>query len=407
MPLRLRLGDPAHDRWLRREGDRLLAHYARWSPDHAGGGFHWVGVGGPPQPGRGKELWINARMVHVFALAHLAGHGTAGALVDHGLSFLAGPLRDGRHGGWFETVDLDGRPDDPRKSCYGHAFVLLAASSAAVAGRPGAMELLEDAAAVLDRRFWREEDGLAVERYERDWSGLEPYRGQNSNMHLTEAYLAATEATGDGRFRGRARRIAGRLVEEARARSWRLPEHFDERWRVVADYHRDRPADPFRPYGSTVGHWLEWARLLVQLRTSTDDPEGTLLAAAVDLFDAATSEGWETSPPGFVYTVDWDGRPVVRDRYHWVAAEAIGAAVALHRATGEARYLDWYARVWDHVERHLIDREGGGWFHQLDPEDRPVSTVWEGRPDLYHAYQATLFGRVPGTGGLAVTLRRG
>jgi sulfoquinovose isomerase len=56
------------------------------------------------------------------------------------------------------------------------------------------------------------------------------------------------------------------------------------------------------------------ARLLVQLRTSADDHEGTLLDGAIALFDAATSEGWETSPPGFVYTVDRDGRPVVRDR---------------------------------------------------------------------------------------------
>ena len=33
-----------------------------------------------------------------------------------------------------------------------------------------------------------------------------------------------------------------------------------------------------------------------------------------------------------VYTVDFEGTPVVRERMHWVVCEAIGAAASLHRA---------------------------------------------------------------------------
>jgi sulfoquinovose isomerase len=403
---RFELGTSSHVRWLEHEAARLLDHYARWAPDWDLGGFHWVGEDGPPQPGRGKELWINARMVHVFSLAELAGRVGAGAVADHGLRFLRGPLYDAEEGGWFDSVDVAGRPDETSKSGYGHAFVLLAAASALVADRPGAAELLTAADEVIDRRFWRADDGLAVERSTRDWSTFESYRGQNSNMHLTEAYLAAADATGEQRYLDRAEGIARRLIRGATAANdWRLPEHFDEQWRVVPDYHRDRPGDPFRPYGSTIGHWLEWSRLLLQVGSARGEADDWHLDAAVRLFDGATREGWDANRPGFLYTVDWEGRPVVRDRYHWVAAEAIGAAVALHRATGDDRYRHWYAEVWRHVDEHLIDRQGGGWFHQLDPDNRPTTTVWEGRPDLYHAYQATLFARIPGTGGLAAGLR--
>ena len=43
--------------------------------------------------------------------------------------------------------------------------------------------------------------------------------------------------------------------------------------------------------------------------------------------DRAVRDGWAVDgAPGFAYTTDWAGAPVVRTRMHWVAAEAIGAA---------------------------------------------------------------------------------
>ena len=45
---------------------------------------------------------------------------------------------------------VDGRPVDDSKQAYAHAFVVLAASSATAAGRPGAKQLLDEALASLD-----------------------------------------------------------------------------------------------------------------------------------------------------------------------------------------------------------------------------------------------------------------
>ena len=50
----------------------------------------------------------------------------------------------------------------PTKQCYAHAFVILAASSGVLACREGAAELLKDALALYDLRFWNEEEGLPV-----------------------------------------------------------------------------------------------------------------------------------------------------------------------------------------------------------------------------------------------------
>ena len=183
---------------------------------------------------------------------------------------------------------------------------------------------------------------MAVEQWDRTFTTLDGYRGVNANMHTVEAYLAAADVTGDRIWLDRALRIVERVVHGwAAGNSWRIPEHFDADWEPDLEYNVDTPAHPFRPYGATIGHWLEWARLTLHARAAItargDVAPAWMLEDAIALFDAAVREGWDVDgAPGFVYTVDWSGAPVVRERMHWVAAEGVAAAAALHAATGEA-----------------------------------------------------------------------
>jgi mannose/cellobiose epimerase-like protein (N-acyl-D-glucosamine 2-epimerase family) len=402
--------------FLDAEGRRLIAFAAR-APDPRGG-FGWLTADGALDAAKPLQLWINARMTHVFGVAHLLGVEGAAALVDRGIDVLEGLLRDDVHGGWWSQVDSSGEPVTTTKSAYDHAFVLLAASTAVQAGRPGAERLLGEAAAVVERRFWDDAAGACVDTWDAGWTSLVPYRGANANMHAVEAFLAAADATGERAWLTRATRIAERLIgREARASGWRVPEHYDEHWAPLPDYASDSPADPFRPYGSTVGHGLEWSRLLLHLDAAhglgaelDGAGEPWLPAAAQQLFDAAVTDGWHVDGrPGFVYTVGWDGAPVVRQRMHWVVAEAIAAAAALYQATGERRYLRDYEQWWQYARVHLVDDEHGSWHHELDAEQRPASTIWSGKPDVYHALQATLLPRLPLAPTLAAALaaRRG
>ena len=183
-------------------------------------------------------------------------------------------------------------------------------------------------------------------------------------------------------------------------------EHYDAAWRPLLDYNRDVPAHPFRPYGATVGHALEWSRLLLGVDATLGPaaPPG-LVAAAVSLFDRAVADGWSADgAEGFVYTTGWDGVPVVRARMHWVLAEAVGAAATLHRVTGRQRFQDRYQQWWAYADRYLIDRERGSWHHELDAENRPAATVWPGKPDVYHAFQATLLPLLPPAPTLSTAL---
>ena len=204
----------------------------------------------------------------------------------------------------------------PNKQCYAHAFVILAACSAVLAKRENAQKLLEDALAVYDLRFWNEEEGLAYDTWNTEFTKLDDYRGLNANMHTVEAFLAASDVTGNEKYRLRAGRIIQRVIG----------------WATDLDCNKEQPADPFKPYGATPGHGIEWGRLIVQWALSTYK-EDTLEAvpyieAAEGLFLRAISDAWNVDgAPGLVYTTDWDGKPVVHDRMHWTLAEAINTSL--------------------------------------------------------------------------------
>ena len=399
-------GPDAGPDWQSAEAHRLLDVAARSDAD--GPGFHWLGDDSRPDRSRPRPLWIACRMTHLFALGALLGRDGDADRADHGVRSLAAGFRDPHDDGWFTALAPDGSgPVDDSKAAYEHAFVLLAGASATLAGRPGGRELCEAAARTVSQRFWSEEEGAAVEEWDRAWTTLDPYRGANANMHMTEAFLAAGDATGDPVWHARALAVATKLIDgSARANGWRLPEHYDAAWRPLHDYNEDAPRHPFRPYGVTPGHGLEWSRLLCHLDATLGDAPGWLLEAARALFARAVADGWEAHG-GFVYTTDRDGRAVVRDRFHWVHAEAAAAAAALHAATGDDAYERWYERVWDFIATHLADDERGSWHHELDPDNHPASATWSGKPDAYHVFQALLVPRLPLAPGFALALRTG
>jgi mannose/cellobiose epimerase-like protein (N-acyl-D-glucosamine 2-epimerase family) len=211
-----------------------------------------------------------------------------------------------------------------------------------------------------------------------------------------------------GVWRDRALRITNRVVnQEARNNDWRIPEHFNSQWIPDLDYNKETPADPFRPYGATIGHGLEWARLCLQLGASLDNPPEWIPEAAEALYDRALSDGWNSDgAEGFVYTTNWVGQPVVHERMHWVLAEAMGASAAL-TTSGVRDTTSDLERWWAYAKQHLIEPENGSWFHELDRHNQPSALVWSGKPDIYHALQAVLIPRLPLTPAIVPALASG
>jgi sulfoquinovose isomerase len=364
------------------------------------GGFGYLDSTGVVDPAKPREAYIQCRMTQVFALSHGLGLTDERDLISHGVKSLNDLFKDSQFGGFFNSIDQYGNPISKVKLGYDHFFVLLAATSAMKIGIPGAGELFENIDAIVDKYFWNDEYEMMNNSWDLEFKNLNPYQGINANMHAVEALTAAYDVTKNSKFHDRAMEITSRTINVfARNNGWMLPEHFNSHWKPDLNFNISNPADPFCPYGVTIGHLFEWSRLTIQLHLQIPNPtprHDWMLEAAKNLYQTAKKYGWEVDAhPGFVYTVDWDGKPVVSARMHWVAAEAVMAAYVLWKVTGSDEYLGDYDIWWRYIDHYVLDKINGSWHHELDQSLTVSSGTWSGKPDVYHAFNAVLLPLIP------------
>ena len=390
--------DTQENREFLKKGAQDLLDFGRQFPS-PGGGSYYLSDDGTPWKERNRETWITCRMAHVYSIGSMMGDAAGKELARAAVKGLMGELKDKKNGGWYAGLTKD---DEilPTKQCYAHAFVILAATSAKLAGIEGADELLKEALAVYDDRFWNEDDGLSYDTWDTEFTLLDDYRGINANMHTVEAFLAAADCLGEAgeKYRIRAGRIIDHVIGWAKENSYRIPEHFTKDWKPDLEKNREKPDDPFKPYGATPGHGIEWSRLISQWAGSVADfgncaykSREAYTEAACALYDRAVADAWNCDgAEGIVYTTDWNGNAVVHDRMHWTLAEAINTSAVLYRITGNKKYADDYAVFMKYLDTVVLDHSCGSWYHQLDEHNRLKETVWPGKSDLYHAFQAML-----------------
>lgn len=390
-----------HREWLWGQAEGLWDFFQRGFVDPSGG-FYDLAPSGRPLDAAGQvhPIHIAGRAVHCFALGQMLGRPGSAGIVDHGMQMIWRQHRDTANGGYVWSVK-GGAPVDGNKQGYGHAFVLLAASSAKVVGHPLADAMLEDITDILQSRFWEERFGAIAEEFTADWQPQAggAYRGQNSNMHLTEALMAAFEATGEAEYLRKARLIAERVIgQAARSCGWRVAEHFSADWGLDRDYYH--PNEMFRPAGTTPGHWLEWARLILQLWVLDGKRAAWMVEAAEGMFRQSMALGWDKARGGFFYTLDWQDQPAKRMKLWWPLCEGAAAAHFLNELAPKPEWEAAYRQIWEVIGSHFLDRWNGGWHEELTEEMQPSHALFPGKGDIYHALQACLIPLYPAVGSL-------
>lgn len=411
-----------HIHWLSAHMRQMMAYGVR---SEVPTGFGTMDADGNVHDQAPVQLYITARMTHIYSLGVLLGLPGCRRLAAHGIHCLREYFRDPVHGGWYDAIeptlgeDGKARPaaghDDKRS--YSMAFVMLGAATATAANREHAHELLQDVLRDHDEHWWDDEAGMVVESYNRDYSVCEPYRGMNSNMHTVEALLVAADVTHEKVWLERAVRILRNVVDKSRDHAWRIPEHFDENWVYQRDYHVDDPLDPHRAYGHAVGHAFEFTRLLLEARAmwheAGKDLEDWMLEGATEIFERARVDAWRRDgAEGFAFTVDDDGQIMNHDRLGWVCFEAINAAVTLYRTSangertmGDMEHYEHCYHAWiDYAARYLLGDDGSV-VAKLNRANEPIDMLnATKRETIYHAVQALLLPRLPLTPSIALAL---
>jgi len=351
----------------------LLAHFdtavlpawtgAGWNPAMQLAHEALAGATGQPLLDKRYRAMACARQLYVFATAGNLPHA------DALFASLQRHFGDGA-GGWIYSIDADGRPLDTTRDLYTHAFVVFAcAHYHRAGGSAAALDTLRRTVKVVEERF-ADGSGLYHAALAEDFT---PNSGvlQNPVMHLTEAYLAALDATGDiwfsDRLRGLAEVVHARFVDPADG--------------CVAEQLQGTSGNRIEP-----GHQFEWYSLVMTAPALfADAPLGASLRRA---FEFARHHGVARGTLGVCAALDGNGAMQDATERIWAQTEFARALVVKASVDNDAAALAELETWIDRFRARFL--HAGGWHECLAPDgevvraEMPSTTPYH----LLTAYQA-------------------
>ncbi|WP_340678399.1 AGE family epimerase/isomerase [Paraglaciecola sp.] len=352
--------------FLREHCQSILAFYNDRVIDQSGGYHQNYLNDGTLYDTHFKQLVSSTRIIVNYATAsRVLNQPDYQAVAKHGLDYLEQVHWREAEQAYAWTLD-NHQPLDMTQQAYGYAFVLLAYASCKQIG------LVDDKPLskvydLLEQRFWQAEHGLYADEISAEGQ-LSDYRGQNSNMHLCEAMLAAYEATNDSKYLQKANTLAKNIAKRQAALTDGLVwEHYTADFQPDWEYNKNDPKNLYRPWGFQPGHQTEWTKLLLTLHRH--QPQIWLVECAKTLFDRAFKQAWDHEKGGLIYGFDPQGKWCDDDKYFWVQAESFAAAAMLYEITGEAIYRQQYDQLWAYSWEHFVDHTYGAWFRVLSRDN--------------------------------------
>ena len=359
------------NQFLLQHCQEILDFYTPRVVDEQGGYFQNYYDDGETFNQQHKQLVSSTRIIVNYALASQVFKKQAYVeIAKHGLAFLETVHWQESSQSYAWTL-IDNKPNDMTQQAYGYAFVLLAYAALRKVGIIASDEKLLATYDLLEKRFWQSDYGLYADEISSQ-GVLSDYRGQNANMHLCEAMLAAYEATNNQKFLTRAKLLAENIaVKQAALTDDLVWEHFTPSFKPDWDYNKDDPKNLYRPWGFQPGHQTEWAKLLLILNRHS--PEEWLVKRARELYERAYCLAWDHNHGGLVYGFDRQGNWCDDDKYFWVQAESFATAALLYKETNEPIYLEQYMALWQYCDDHFVDHSHGAWFRLLNRDNSKVS----------------------------------
>lgn len=263
-------------------------------------------------------------------------------------------FHDAEHGGWFYSIDAQGKPLDRRKDLYTHAFIVFACAHYWGQVKQSLVESTLNAALDIIAQQFAREEGLYEACLGENWADLGNGPLQNPQMHLAEAFLKVLAVRDDHPVRQALLQLCDALeahfIEPAHGLMLEKPRGAVDNW--------------FEP-----GHQFEWFYLLHTSPLLRDTP----LHASIDrAFGFA--ERFGVKGAAVLATLDVHGNVLDATQRIWAQAEYL-RALALR--PGSQAMLPAQLEA---MERQFL--HAGGWYECRDGEgavsrhDMPSTTPY-------------------------------
>jgi len=339
----------------------IIGFYQPRAVDPSGGFFQSFYIDGRKFNPEFRQIVSSSRMVINFMLAgKLLQDPKLLDIGRHGLEYIEKVHYNPAKQSYAFTV-RNHKPEDMVEQAYGYAFILAAHAAARAAGVAKDNVEVGRVFDLLERKFWLPDKGAYLDTISAEGVVDNSYRGQNSNMHMCEALIAAYEATKETRYLDRAEVLAETFAAKLAAKGggfvW---EHYDVNFEIDWEYNKNDPTNIYRPWGFQPGHQIEWAKNLLNIYRHR--PKFWMVNRAKELFDGAWDLSWDDCHGGLVYGFGPDRKWCDSEKYFWVQGESIATASLLYQATKDPKYIEKYVCLWQYCWKHWVDHEHGGWL---------------------------------------------
>ena len=346
--------------------ENILPFWIDKMQDDEQGGFYGQ-IDGCDQlhPEANKGAILNARILWTFSTAcRLLKDAQYLSIAQRAFDYIIDHFIDKEYGGAYWELDYKGNPVNRKKQTYVQGFMLYGFSEFYRAtGNPQALELAKDFFRLIEKCH---DDRLGgyLEAYTRDWQPIEDMRlsekeasekkTMNTHLHVLEPYTNLLRIWKDKELVVAQRRLIDIFATKILDRKTNhLDLFFDEEWNA-------------RYKAISYGHDIEASWLLFEAAEVLGDKEllDRIKGISLEIADAA-SEGLEIDGSMAYERV---GDHTDGERHWWVQAEAVVGYMYAYENSGDVRYKEKAARVWEYIRTHIVDKEGGEWYWSRLPD---------------------------------------
>jgi mannobiose 2-epimerase len=317
---------------------------------------------------------LHARILWTFSAAYCAFKDESyKASAAQAKEFLLSAFTDKDHGGLYWLVDHKGKVLDTRKQFYNIAFGIYALSEHFRAtGDRSSLDLAFALFDIIEAYGFDPSAGGYIEACTCDWRSIDDFRlsdkdlnspkSMNTNLHVLEAYTNLLRVSGDAqreRVRTALESLLRVTLERIVNRNWHFNLFFEKDWRSLTG-------------NISYGHDIEGSWLLYEAALAIGDEKLTaeVTQGALKIAEGIYAIAIDHKHGGLFSGCDGYGTIHPRKEW-WPQAEAVVGFFNAYELSGERKYYEAAAGIWDFIQNHFVDREHGEWHNELSLDNKP------------------------------------
>jgi N-acylglucosamine 2-epimerase len=336
-----------------------------------------------------KYMWMQWRIVYMFAEIYLAGHKKDEyvKIAEQGFDFLYNKGKD-ENGRYYFALNREGVPAMAPYSLFSDCF---AAMGAAKLYKITGKELHAEAAtAAMKSYVERAKSGNSALQWNKSLEGKTPYYSLGHYMMMANLGLIMKECLDTNEFDD-AMDIAVDMV---------LNKFYSPEFGLVFEnmpMNSDKPdLDSSIGRQMNPGHVLEAMWFLLNYLEQDKVKNQDKIDAILKIIENTLNFGWDKKFGGIYYFMDALGKPHLELQHDmklwWVHNEATLACLYAYGVSGDKKFVDWFKKVDKYMWKHFADPKYGEWFAYCNRKGELTHTLKGGKwKTFFHVPRCLLF----------------